>query len=254
METGKNLGFGQANNLGLQLAIEHKADHVFLLNQDAWVETDTIARLVEAQQQHPEFGIISPVHLNGAGTAPDAHFLQYLMQAGATKKMIADVLLNTPPSLRLMEVPFVNAAAWLISAACLQKTGGFDAIFFHYGEDINYAQRVLFHGFRIGIHPLTKIYHDRETRIAKPPTPQSILKNEWIHFLNQACDIQQPRYLVLATRRFFRYSLQLLVSLCSFNRMRVNYNFFMVKKIALSLFDIGKSRAKAVRTDSIPHL
>lgn len=255
IETGKNLGFGQANNQGLQLAIANQADYVFLLNQDAWVEADTIALLVQAHIDNPQYGIISPVHLNGAGTAPDAHFLDYLMQTGDTKKLVTDVLLNSAPAFRLMETPFVNAAAWLISAECLRKTGGFDAIFFHYGEDINYGQRVRFHGFKIGIHPLTRIYHDREQRIAKPVTDmRTLLKNEWIHYLNYVCDIKRPRYLPLALKRFLRYFMQLLTGLFTFNRSRIRYNYFMASKIAGSLFAIGKSRTISMRTDIMPHL
>ena len=34
---GANLGFGKANNIGIQLALEEGYDAVFLMNQDAWV-------------------------------------------------------------------------------------------------------------------------------------------------------------------------------------------------------------------------
>ena len=37
-----NLGFGRANNIGLRFAIEGGYSHVYLMNQDAWVEPDTI--------------------------------------------------------------------------------------------------------------------------------------------------------------------------------------------------------------------
>ena len=34
VESGKNLGFGQANNVGMRYALEQNADYVYLLNQD----------------------------------------------------------------------------------------------------------------------------------------------------------------------------------------------------------------------------
>jgi GT2 family glycosyltransferase len=37
--------------------------------------------------------------------------------------------------------PFVNAAAWFIPKHTLNKVGGFDPIFFHYGKEENYCQR-----------------------------------------------------------------------------------------------------------------
>ena len=33
----KNLGFGQANNIGMRMALEEDYDYVFLVNQDAWI-------------------------------------------------------------------------------------------------------------------------------------------------------------------------------------------------------------------------
>ena len=48
----KNLGFGQANNIGLRYALDNGYDYVLLLNQDAWLLLDTIEKLIAAQKQH----------------------------------------------------------------------------------------------------------------------------------------------------------------------------------------------------------
>ena len=37
IKNNKNLGFGMANNIGLKFALEKGFEHVFLLNQDAWI-------------------------------------------------------------------------------------------------------------------------------------------------------------------------------------------------------------------------
>ena len=41
----KNLGFGQANNIGMRMALEEDYDYVFLVNQDAWIEANTVGTL-----------------------------------------------------------------------------------------------------------------------------------------------------------------------------------------------------------------
>lgn len=51
----ENLGFGRANNMAMRYALDHGCDYVFLLNQDAWVETDTFERLIDIHQRHPEY-------------------------------------------------------------------------------------------------------------------------------------------------------------------------------------------------------
>lgn len=159
IETGQNLGFGSANNLGLARALNDNADYVFLLNQDAWVEADTIEKLVFAQS--PEYAILSPVHLNGQGDALDSNYANYLLNS-LTPAIISDIYLNRVSP--RYEIKYVNAAAWLLNMKCVELVGGFDPSFFMYGEDDNYILRVKYYGLKIGICPTAKIYHDREFR------------------------------------------------------------------------------------------
>lgn len=151
-----NLGFGRANNIGIEKAYKQDADFIFLLNQDAWIESDSIEKLIEANIQNPEFGILSPLHMNGEGT-----HLDYGFERGISKIDINQIkqLKSTP-----IEVPFVNAAIWLISRKCIEVVGGFNPVFFHYSEDDNYIQRLNYHKLKIGILPTVIGFHDREFR------------------------------------------------------------------------------------------
>src|SRR5690606_34782345 len=120
-------------------------------NQDAYLGVECIETLVAVHKQNPEYGILSPIHTNANKDRLDRGFSNYL-NYDSNRYFFSDFVLNNPRK-DIYEVPFVNAAGWLISAKCLNTVGGFDPIFFHYGEDRNYCQRVLFHGFRIGIVP-----------------------------------------------------------------------------------------------------
>ncbi|MBE9585363.1 glycosyltransferase family 2 protein [Mucilaginibacter sp. JRF] len=156
-----NLGFGQANNKGMLAALDRDADYVLLLNQDAWVEADTIENLITIHQQNTGYGILSPVHVNASHTAIDHNFSSYIVPRHCPD-LYSDLYFN---KLRdVYECDFVNAAAWLISKECLQTVGLFDKVFFHYGEDRNYCQRLLFHKLRIGVCPGLTVVHDREER------------------------------------------------------------------------------------------
>jgi GT2 family glycosyltransferase len=147
IETGQNLGFGKANNIGIDIAINDGADYVFLLNQDAWIESNTIDRLVDAHKHHPQFGILSPVHLSTEGVQ-DLRFSNYYNKSSNYDN-------------NLLVSQFVNAACWLISKACIKNVGGFSDLFYHYGEDSNYCNRVIFHNFKIGIVDGVYCIHDR---------------------------------------------------------------------------------------------
>lgn len=157
-----NIGFGRANNVGIKEAYGFGATNFFLLNQDAWVESDTIEKLATMQNKNPEFAILSPMHLNGQGTALDYNFSIYIVPF-ACPNLYSDFCLDMVAD-KAYEVDFVNAAAWLLTRECIEKVGGFNPSFFHYAEDDNYIQRVHYYKLKVGIYPLYKIFHDRENR------------------------------------------------------------------------------------------
>lgn len=173
----KNLGFGQGNNVGMSYALQQGAEHVFLLNQDAYLVDNCLEVLIKKQQQNPQFGVLSPVHLNGKGDALDRNFGNYI-SSQQVPKLISDLLLDKKEE--IYEVPFVNAAGWLLSRKCLETVGGFDPIFFHYGEDDNYCQRVLYHGLKIGVLLQAFLLHDREHReVIKPEKNSAAFFKRW---------------------------------------------------------------------------
>jgi GT2 family glycosyltransferase len=160
----QNIGFGKANNIGIEEALSRKAKYIFLLNQDARLETGTIERLVALLQKCPEVGVLSPVHLNGDGSLLDKQFLNYLGADNSEGRLLlTDCTLNRRGK-ELYEVPFVNAAAWLVPRETFELVGGFNPLFFQYGEDHNFLQRVLYHGKKISVCKDAFIYHDREGR------------------------------------------------------------------------------------------
>lgn len=161
INTGTNHGFGKGNNIGMELAYQRGADYVFLLNQDAWIDPDAIEKLVAAHRAHPDYGVISPMHMNGAGTGLDYGFSNYIVPRKC-KDLYSDLYLGKLKA--IYDVEFVNAAAWLMTRACLERVGGFSPSFFHYGEDYNYTERLQFHGVKLGVLPAARIYHDREQR------------------------------------------------------------------------------------------
>lgn len=160
IKSNENYGFGEANNIGLRKALEQNADYVFLLNQDAWIEPDTIEKLIEAQRNNPEFDILSPIHLNGPGNQLDYLFSTFIAP-DSCKYFYSDLFLGKVED-KIYETDFVNAAAWLVTKKCLQTIGGFSPVFYHYGEDSDYINRLHYHKMKVGIYPKAAIYHDKD--------------------------------------------------------------------------------------------
>lgn len=153
----ENLGFGKANNIGIKLAIEELADYVFLLNQDAWVEVDTIAKLLQEQKKSKQYGLVSPLHLNNQGSL-DKLFYTYIR---GNHDLISSLAIKNDHNF-IAENSFINAAAWLLSRECLLTVGLFNPLFPHYGEDKDYVNRLFFHGFKLGVHLGSFVVHERD--------------------------------------------------------------------------------------------
>ena len=147
----KNEGFGFANNFILKKLTNLDYDYFFLINQDLYVEKNTLNQLVEFSENHPDYGIIAPIQFDGKGEKIDTNFQQYINLSEEKSSYY--------------ETSFCNAAAWLLKKNCLKKVGIFNENFQHYGEDRNYCERAKFHQFKIGIVKNTKVLHDRDQKM-----------------------------------------------------------------------------------------
>lgn len=187
----KNLGFGRANNIGIRYALENGADHIFLLNQDAEMEPDTAAVLAGLQNRYPEYGVLSPIHLDGNGDGFDAKFARFALKISGKehrlfkkwdkKRNLDSKSVDTPDDLvrsthEILPVHYVNAAAWMISRQCLRQIGGFHPLFFMYGEDDEYLNRMKLGSYLVGVVPSTAIRHHRDQHIA--------LEDDWAKIKN----------------------------------------------------------------------
>lgn len=154
-QSKQNLGFGAANNIGLQYAIDNGYDYVYLLNQDAYLKPDTINELIKVHKEAPEYGILSPMQYNANGRL-DTNFSR---KTGFTDTSVAE-----NGNHMLTEVPFVMAAHWLMPVDAVRRIGGFSPTFPHYGEDDNVVDRAHYHGYKVGVVTSASAIHDRAER------------------------------------------------------------------------------------------
>ncbi len=175
IETGENLGFGKANNIGMEYALKRGFDYLFLMNQDARIEPDALAKLVEAAESHAGYAVLSPLHLNSRGDAADFGFATY---TGLRDRAAAELLPE-----EVTEYPFINAALWLVPSRIIREAGGFAPLFAHYGEDRNFVLRVRKRGYKLGLVKAAVGYHEREDR---PVSREQFFYSEYVYFLTEA--------------------------------------------------------------------
>jgi len=161
IENKENLGFGKANNIGLQRVLDKNYDYGYLLNQDAWVMPDTFKILINVSENHPEYGILSPMQLQADGNHFENKFGNYVLPKRQTfaPHLLEDLFFKR--AIDVYETSFVMAAHWLMTYQCIAIVGGFSPTFPHYGEDDNYLNRTNYWKFKIGIVPSSIAIHDR---------------------------------------------------------------------------------------------
>lgn len=168
-----NVGFGQANNIGLAYALVNGFEYVLLLNQDTSIDVATIQKIIDVHKNNLQYGILTPFH----------YFTDDILQKSfsnhilANPNLIKDIETNSLSSI-VYEVPFINAAIWLLHRSTIEKIGGFSPIFFHYGEDDNYCHRMQYFGLKVGVVPSLKAYHyslDRHSQYYKGKEKELII-------------------------------------------------------------------------------
>lgn len=182
MPQERNLGFGQANNLGMKYALEHQADYILLLNQDATVDPDTIEKMLTVSDGE---SLISPIHLNGDGTRIDEMFRFSLKQSD---NLMNDDLLIRHELAPCYESGEICAACWLMPVSLIKKIGGFNPLFFHYSEDNNYYHRMVYHGVKTLLVPDAHMYHDRKLQGNIEAFNRKRLRRD---IILEACNINQ---------------------------------------------------------------
>lgn len=174
-----NLGFGGGNNIAIKYALEHEADYVLLLNQDAYLQSTAIEEMLKVADGR---NLVSPVHLCGDGSRIDTMFRESLKRAN--NELLDDLLINHECQ-QSYEIGEVCAACWFMPIDLIKCVGGFNPIFFQYGEDNNYYTRMVYHGRKTILAPHARVWHDRKLHGNSALFSK---KEIWIRMMVIACD------------------------------------------------------------------
>lgn len=147
----ENIGFGRANNLALQMAV---GEYVLFLNPDTLMPEDCLEKCIRFVQEDPSVGAIGVKMLDGCGKflpeskrafpAPFTSLFKLIGLASLFKrsKIFARYYLGHLSEKENHEVDVLAGAFMLIRKKVLDKIGGFDDLFFMYGEDIDLSYRI----------------------------------------------------------------------------------------------------------------
>jgi GT2 family glycosyltransferase len=154
----KNVGFSTGNNIGIRYALEKMADYIFLLNNDAVLEKNTISKLIEAAEKE-KASIFSPLVCNRTG---DIWFSGGRIKWG---KMRAVHVSSEPKDKDPYLTEYISGCAMLIKKEVFKKIGLLSEDYFLYYEDADFCVRAEKEGFKCAVIPEAKITHFEKSEL-----------------------------------------------------------------------------------------
>ncbi|WNB74223.1 glycosyltransferase family 2 protein [Methylomonas koyamae] len=147
------LWWAGANNLGIRFAMDKGADLIMLLNNDCYVEPDTLNRVISSIASHRE-AIIAPVQLDWRtgrfiAVNPKSCFLFGFPTVSGKRKPKS--CMEAPELLSVKLI--IGGRGAVIPVSIIQKVGFFDEKRLpHYGADHDFYIRATKLGVKLGIN------------------------------------------------------------------------------------------------------
>ncbi len=160
-----NKGYSSACNCGIRST---SAEYVFILNSDTEFP-DSLEKLIEHMDAHPELGALGPMLLNGDGSVQMSCRKFPSVGGSLFHGLLGDWLPDNPFTRKYhmkdfdhriaCEVDWVSGAAMLLRREALEQAGLFDEGYFMYVEDVDLCYRLWRAGWRVGYCPEVRVVH-----------------------------------------------------------------------------------------------
>jgi GT2 family glycosyltransferase len=168
---GRNLGFVEGNNVGINIALISHTDYVLLLNNDTLVAPDFLDRLVQTAEADQTIGAVGP-------TLYYASLPQMIYSAGGeidwsrgvTHMMCFNEIDHGQLGSSPRDVDFISGCALLVRKSVIDQVGMLDPRFFAYYEEAEWCVRINRAGYRLVHDPTSHVQHkiSNEARTASP--------------------------------------------------------------------------------------
>lgn len=130
IESRENRGFSAGVNLGIAAALKHSYSSLLMINNDAILHPQALARMRQALNADPRVGIVAPRIVNPDGSAQSTG-------SHLNRLTFAIDSLAAPE-----RVDYLTWACVLLPRATLENVGLLDERYFMYWEDVDYGFRV----------------------------------------------------------------------------------------------------------------
>jgi GT2 family glycosyltransferase len=173
LRLAENRGFAGGVDAGLAVALESRAAHVLLLNNDATVEPGFLEPLVEAASDDGVGAACAQILDAATGTIWYAG-APYDPRRGHQGRHTGYGLPPLPPDTPPYETDRACGGAMLIPRAALERVGPLDEELFAYAEDVEWSLRARAAGLEILVVPASVVRHRVSASSGGASSPDSL--------------------------------------------------------------------------------
>ncbi|MEQ1682326.1 MAG: glycosyltransferase family 2 protein [Burkholderiaceae bacterium] len=161
LRSDQNLGYGSGNNIGIDWALQNTTcEFILLLNNDAWIDPDTIESLEHELDTDATAGMVTPKVVFAEDPAKlwyGSGFVEWRFARGNVPGFQGRS--DTELSNRRAYVSFASGCVLMIRRSVLEAIGGFNSSYFMYEEDTEFSVRSNRAGFKILYAPDVIVSH-----------------------------------------------------------------------------------------------
>lgn len=211
IQNSENLKFAKTSNQIFRYALKKNFDLIFLINKDTIFLKDSIKNLLQATFLINKEFIISPIQLDKNNQIDKKSLSLYKQTKGKI-------------NCQIQEIKFINAACWLIHINILKEVGGFNELFYHYGNDNDYIKRIRKKKFFHGVITNSKITHTRifskTNHITQMRIDSEVSSKVYSYILHS-------NHIIIGLYLSLRYLFKMIL----FNKVRLKYFFKILGNI-----------------------
>ena len=156
-----NLGFGPAVNRAAAVA---RGERLLVLNPDCLLEPDTLARMLDVLDEHPEAGIVGAVVCAADGTPDPASYRRDPLLRHALATLLGargGMNIDGAMPAGLVSAEAVSGALMVLPRKVFEQLGGFDEAYFLHCEDLDLCRRARDAGHAVLLAGDVRVLHGK---------------------------------------------------------------------------------------------
>jgi len=167
IQNGSNDGYAAGNNVGIRYALKKDTDYIWLLNNDTVVKANTLKELVYRVHSEEDIGVLGAVIYFASKPSKIQTY-----GGGKIAPIIGlDSFIHSPGA-----VDYVCGTSLFIKRDVFEQVGMLDEKFFFYWEDVDFSQRALKKGWKLGVAANAVVFHKFSTAVEGQSLKSDIFK------------------------------------------------------------------------------